>query len=183
MKKTIAILLTLALVIMLAPVCAETETGTDLTGGIRIGMNAEEILAAEGGEPDYDMDTPGGARDIEYSDRKFGDLDASHAYILIEDALQMIGFYSFADNTPEVLDTVKGMIAAEYGEASEVPAEAIQTLFTEMSGQETPFTFESISGWQADEDTVAFAFMVSSDGMNMIYVTFVSAAYLASIGL
>ena len=180
MKKMTAILLVLAMILSLA--FAETTAVRLLPEGVQIGMNAEAIIALEENDPEMDRSSES-MRDIEFEDAAFGELKCKRAYILIDDSLEMVGMYLFEDNTPEELAVLKQMISDEYGDASAVEPETITKLFTEMSGQETPFTFSDASAWQADENTVAMAFMVSQEEQSMCYVIYVSAEYLQSIGL
>ena len=180
MKKMTAILMALAMILSLAS--AETTAVRLIPEGVQIGMNAEAIIALEEKDPDMDGSADS-MRDIEYEDASFGELKCQRAYILIDDSLKMTGMYLFEDNTPEALAVLKQKISDEYGDASEVEPETITKLFKEMSGQETPFTFSDASAWQADENTVVMAFMVSQEEQSMCYVIYVSAEYLQSIGL
>lgn len=182
MRKTTAILLTLAMLLSLTLAAAETEKVVLLPDGIQIGMNAEAIIAMEQKNPDLD-DSMESMRDIEFYDAAFGGLKCQRAYILLDDSLKMVGMYYFEDNTPEELAGLKETITAEYGSPSEVTPETVTKLFNELGGEETPFTFSDISRWNADENTVVMAFMVTMGEDSMCYVIYVSAEYLKSIGL
>ena len=180
MKKLLSVLLAMIMILSLSMAAAEpaADEAPSLLGSVRIGMNGEEVLAAEPSEPRYDNMVTETTRDIEFYDCEFAGLKAYHAYVLMDDRLVMFGVYGFPENTPEELAAIKEAMAAEYGEAGEVSTDTITALFTKLGGGQTPFTFSDASQWVVAENTLAWAFMVHSDDRMMCYVVYVDPACL-----
>ena len=184
MKKLIAVILTLAMMLAITLGAAEQAEMTAAAGKTLIGMSREEVSTIMGREPDWQTELKDGAAvDAEYDEVYFAGMKTSVGFVFENDRLVMAGFYGFDGRSVSEIDTVKQAITREFGEPFPIPANAVDTLFEALSGIDTGFTFDNISGWQPDAESVALAFEVSSEYSSQIYVVFVNTDYALQAGI
>lgn len=174
MKKICVLLMMLFMLVCGIRAFAEQSDETasfTFFNGVQWGMTSEEVASCEGKDADNTYGMREHLTESDYDDQQVSKYTATRSYLFADDSLFVVCYYRFSSNEKNDYMYLQGALTSLYGESLPLLPEKVYDFFSDLSGEQSTFTFSDCIEWQVNGDTKIWLFMVDSKKIYLMYIS------------